>query len=111
MARGGQAYDRKLAGPSMALWPADSGSQLLFSLGVTLSSEHFADFARQVVRREGLLQEVPVRVQQAVMQEGAIGVSGKKQDPQIRPQGAHVLGQLRTAELRHDHVGYHEVHG
>ena len=78
---------------------------LLSFLGI----QHFANFACKRVRREGLLQKHSVRRQKAVIRNGVVGVTGNKENLDVRPYRAQLVGQFRAVHGGHDHVGNQQV--
>jgi hypothetical protein len=70
---------------------------------------HFPQTRHQRAGRERLLQEGRIRQQDAVLQDGVVGVAGDVQHSQAGPLQQHPLGQLLAAHARHDDVGDHGV--
>src|SRR2546421_7198379 len=63
--------------------------------------EDLADFQRQCGRREGLLQEGDLVLEDAVANDLVVGIARKEENPQLREQRLQTLGRLAPAELRH----------
>src|SRR6266436_1944913 len=79
--------------------------------GARRCAEDLVDLEGQRVRREGLGEEGHARAQDAVADDGIIGIAGHVEHFHIRTQGLEPLGELAAAHLRHDDVGDHEVDG
>src|SRR5437016_86384 len=71
--------------------------------------EHLPHAPQERVGREGLLEEGGARIQDAMMDDGRVGVPRNKQYPQARPERAQTLGQLAPAQSRHHHVRHEQV--
>src|SRR5262249_24400246 len=67
--------------------------------------EEVADHARELVRREGLLQEDGPRVEHAVVHDRVVGVARHVEDLQPRAGLYEAIGEVAPAHLRHDDVG------
>src|SRR6267378_4184093 len=66
--------------------------------------EHPPHAPEEGVGCKWLLEEGGARIQDAMMDDGRVGVPRDVQDPQARPERAQTLGQLAPAQSRHHHV-------
>jgi len=73
--------------------------------------EHLADFQSEGVRGEGFVQERDPRAEDAVVDDGILGVPGHVDDFQGRPLLDQLPGQLRSAGSGHHDVCQQHVDG
>src|SRR2546425_1873815 len=71
--------------------------------------EHLAHLTRQTIRREGLLEVGDPGLQDAVVDDGFVGIARRVQHPHVGSQPHQLVRQLSPAHPRHHHVGEEQV--
>src|SRR5436305_11625595 len=72
--------------------------------------DEIAHSARELVRREGLLEELASFLQEATLDHIHTGVPGYEEDRKVWPALAHSAGELTPAHLRHDQIHNQQVY-
>ena len=73
--------------------------------------QHLAHLLQELPRGKGLLEEVLLRLEHAVVGDRVLGVARDEKHPHLRTPGHEQIGELAAAHAWHHHVGDQDVDG
>jgi hypothetical protein len=71
--------------------------------------QRFVNFSTEAFFRKGFCDEMNAIVQDSVVAQDVVGITGHEENLKGRLQGPDALGQLASVHTRHDNIGQQEV--